>query len=216
MDVSWTGKKAEGRRIDAFELWCWRRLLRVPWIARRFNQSILKEISPEYSLGVQSICFSVWVLVDCLFTDLICFISFIICPLTYLQSVVMIPLFVGNLCLHSLFFFLSLAIHLLILSIFSKNSFGVFFPSIFLSSVLLMFALILFFFSLLALRVIIIIIDVQIVSDGVSGNFLGWLFCHFDLTWLVTECFLPVEDVCLCFNVYILCLNLEHFIFVEN
>ena len=163
---------------------------------------------------VQSICFSVWVLVDCLFTDLICFISFIICPLTYLQSVVMIPLFVGNLCLHSLFFFLSLAIHLLILSIFSKNSFG--FPSIFLSSVLLMFALILFFFSLLALRVIIIIIDVQIVSDGVSGNFLGWLFCHFDLTWLVTECFLPVEDVCLCFNVYILCLNLEHFIFVEN
>ena len=43
-------KKAEHRRIDAFELWCWRILLRVPWIARRFNQSILKEISPEYSL----------------------------------------------------------------------------------------------------------------------------------------------------------------------
>ena len=47
---SWTIKKAESRRIDAFELWCWRRLLRVPWIARRSNQSILKEISPEYSL----------------------------------------------------------------------------------------------------------------------------------------------------------------------
>ena len=47
---SWTIKKAEGRRIDAFEVWCWRRLLRVPWIARRSNQSILKEISPEYSL----------------------------------------------------------------------------------------------------------------------------------------------------------------------
>ena len=47
---SWTIKKAEHRRIDAFELWCWRRLLRVPWTARRFNQSILKEISPEYSL----------------------------------------------------------------------------------------------------------------------------------------------------------------------
>ena len=43
-------KKAECRRIDAFELWCWRRLLRVPWTARRFNQSILREISPEYSL----------------------------------------------------------------------------------------------------------------------------------------------------------------------
>ena len=43
-------KKAECRRIDAFELWCWRRLLRVPWTARRSNQSILKEISPEYSL----------------------------------------------------------------------------------------------------------------------------------------------------------------------
>ena len=47
---SWTVKKAERRRIDAFELWCWRRLLRVPWTARRYNQSILKEISPEYSL----------------------------------------------------------------------------------------------------------------------------------------------------------------------
>ena len=47
---SWTIKKAEGRRIDAFELCCWRRLLRVPWTARRSNQSILKEISPEYSL----------------------------------------------------------------------------------------------------------------------------------------------------------------------
>ena len=47
---SWTIKKAEHQRIDAFELWCWRRLLRVPCTARRFNQSILKEISPEYSL----------------------------------------------------------------------------------------------------------------------------------------------------------------------
>ena len=47
---SWTIKKAEGRRLDAFELWCWRRLLWVPWTARRSNQSILKEISPEYSL----------------------------------------------------------------------------------------------------------------------------------------------------------------------
>ena len=47
---SWTIKKAEHRRIDAFEPWCWRRLLRVPWTARRSNQSILKEISPEYSL----------------------------------------------------------------------------------------------------------------------------------------------------------------------
>ena len=47
---SWTVKKAESRRIDAFELWCWRRLLRVPWTARTSNQSILKEISPEYSL----------------------------------------------------------------------------------------------------------------------------------------------------------------------
>ena len=47
---SWTVKKAECRRIDAFELWCWRRLLRVPWTARRSNQSILKEISPGWSL----------------------------------------------------------------------------------------------------------------------------------------------------------------------
>ena len=47
---SWTIKKAEHQRIDAFELWCWKRLLRVPWTARRRNQSILKEISPEYSL----------------------------------------------------------------------------------------------------------------------------------------------------------------------
>ena len=47
---SWTVKKVECRRIDAFELWCWRRLLRVPWTARRSSQSILKEISPEYSL----------------------------------------------------------------------------------------------------------------------------------------------------------------------
>ena len=46
----WTIKKAERQRIDAFELWCWRRLLRVPWTARRSNQSILKEINPEYSL----------------------------------------------------------------------------------------------------------------------------------------------------------------------
>ena len=48
--VSWTIKKAERRRIDAFELWCWRRLLRVPWPAKRSNQSLLKEMSPEYSL----------------------------------------------------------------------------------------------------------------------------------------------------------------------
>ena len=47
---SWTIKKAEHQRIDAFELWCWRRLLRVPWTARGSNQSILKEINPEYSL----------------------------------------------------------------------------------------------------------------------------------------------------------------------
>ena len=46
----WTIKKAEHRRIDAFELWCWRRLLRVPWTARKSNQSIIKEINPEYSL----------------------------------------------------------------------------------------------------------------------------------------------------------------------
>ena len=50
MDVSWTIKKAECWRINAFELWCWRRLLRFPWTARRSNHSILKEISPEYSL----------------------------------------------------------------------------------------------------------------------------------------------------------------------
>ena len=49
---SWTIKKAEHGRIDAFELWCWRRLLRVPWTARGSNQSILKEISPEYSLAI--------------------------------------------------------------------------------------------------------------------------------------------------------------------
>ena len=48
---SWTIKKTESQGIDAFELWCWRRLLRVPWTARRSNQSILKEFSPEYSLG---------------------------------------------------------------------------------------------------------------------------------------------------------------------
>ena len=47
---SWSIQKAEHQRIDAFELWCWRRLLRVPWTARRSNQSILKEISPKYSL----------------------------------------------------------------------------------------------------------------------------------------------------------------------
>jgi len=50
MDVSWTVKKAERRRIDAFELWCWRRLFRGPWTAKRSNQSILKEISPGCSL----------------------------------------------------------------------------------------------------------------------------------------------------------------------
>ena len=50
---SWTVKKAEHQRIDAFELWCWRRLLRAPWTARRANQSVLKEISPEYSLEGQ-------------------------------------------------------------------------------------------------------------------------------------------------------------------
>ena len=51
---SWTIQKAECQRVDAFELWCWRRLLRVPWTARRYNQAILKEISPEYSLEDQS------------------------------------------------------------------------------------------------------------------------------------------------------------------
>ena len=50
MDVSWTVKKADRRRIDAFELWCWRRLLRVPWTERRSNQSILTEINPGFSL----------------------------------------------------------------------------------------------------------------------------------------------------------------------
>ena len=50
MDVSWAVKKAECQRIDTFELWCWRRLLRVPWTARRSNQFTLKEINPEYSL----------------------------------------------------------------------------------------------------------------------------------------------------------------------
>ena len=48
---SWTIKKAERQRIDAFELWCWRKLLRIPWTPRRSNQFLLKEISPEYSLG---------------------------------------------------------------------------------------------------------------------------------------------------------------------
>jgi len=48
---SWTIKKTEHRRTDAFELWCWRRLLRVPWVARRSNQSVLKEINPEYSFA---------------------------------------------------------------------------------------------------------------------------------------------------------------------
>ena len=50
MDVSWTIKKTEHQRTDAFKLWCWQRLLRVPWTARRSNQSILKEVNPEYSL----------------------------------------------------------------------------------------------------------------------------------------------------------------------
>ena len=50
MDVSWTIKKAEGQKIEAFELWCWRRLLRVPWTVMRSNHSILKESNPEYSL----------------------------------------------------------------------------------------------------------------------------------------------------------------------
>ena len=50
MDVSWTIKKAEHQKLDAFELWCWRRLFRVPWITKRSNQSILKAISPGYSL----------------------------------------------------------------------------------------------------------------------------------------------------------------------
>ena len=50
MEVSWTIKEAEYQRIDGFQVWCWRKLLRVPWTARRSNQSILKEINPEYSL----------------------------------------------------------------------------------------------------------------------------------------------------------------------
>ena len=57
---SWTIKKAERERIDAFELWCWRRLLRVPWTARRSNQSILKEISPEYSLEGLMLKLKLW------------------------------------------------------------------------------------------------------------------------------------------------------------
>ena len=57
---SWTIKKAQHRRIDAFELWCWRKLLRVPWTARRSNQSILKEISPEYSLEDLMLKLKVW------------------------------------------------------------------------------------------------------------------------------------------------------------
>ena len=50
---TWTVKKTEDQRIDAFKLWCWRRLLKVPWTARRANQSILREINPEYSLKLQ-------------------------------------------------------------------------------------------------------------------------------------------------------------------
>ena len=57
---SWTIKKTECRRIDAFKLWCWRRLLRVPWAARRSNQSILKEISPEYSLEGLMLKLKLW------------------------------------------------------------------------------------------------------------------------------------------------------------
>ena len=57
---SWTLKKAERWKIDAFELWCWRRLLRVPWTARRFNQSTLKEISPEYSLEGLMLKLKLW------------------------------------------------------------------------------------------------------------------------------------------------------------
>ena len=56
----WTVKKAEPQRIDAFELWCWRRLLRVLWTARRSNQSILKEISPEYSLEGLMLKLKLW------------------------------------------------------------------------------------------------------------------------------------------------------------
>ena len=57
---SWTVKKAECQRIDAFELWCWRRLLKVPWTARRSNQSILKEINPEYSMGGLMLKLKLW------------------------------------------------------------------------------------------------------------------------------------------------------------
>ena len=57
---SWTMKKAEGRRINAFELWCWRRFLRVHWTARRSNQSILKEINPEYSLEGLELKLKLW------------------------------------------------------------------------------------------------------------------------------------------------------------
>ena len=57
---SWTIKKAKRQRIDAFWLWCWRRLLRVPWTARRWNQSILKEINPEYSLEGLMLKFQLW------------------------------------------------------------------------------------------------------------------------------------------------------------
>ena len=57
---SWTVKKAEHRRIDAFEVWCWRRLLSVPWTARRSNQSILREISPEYSLEGLMLKLKLW------------------------------------------------------------------------------------------------------------------------------------------------------------
>ena len=57
---SWTIKKPEPRKIDAFELWCWRRLLRVPWTARRGNQSILKEINLEYSLGGLVLKLKLW------------------------------------------------------------------------------------------------------------------------------------------------------------
>ena len=57
---SWTLKKAEHQRIDTFELWCWRRLLRVPWTARRSNQSILKEIDPEYSLEGLMLNLKLW------------------------------------------------------------------------------------------------------------------------------------------------------------
>ena len=57
---SWIIKKVEHQRIDAFELWCWRRLLRVPWTARKSNQSILKEVSPEYSLKGLTLKLKLW------------------------------------------------------------------------------------------------------------------------------------------------------------